>query len=366
MTDQTPSYQPQQLEEKWQTFWLEQKLFQQTEVQKTEDQKTKSQKTKDQKDKLYLLFAFAYPSGSGLHVGHVESKTALDILARHGRMNGKKVFFPVGWDAFGLPAENYAIKTGVHPEKTTTKAIDTFRRQLQRIGISYDWANEIATCHPDYYQWTQWLFLQLYEAGLAFRDTGKVNWCPSCQTVLANEQVVEGLCERCDSEVSQKQMKQWYFKITDYKDELIEGLEEVDWPEPTKKQQLNWIGKKKGAEISFELAEGELANSELAESKLVLKCFTTRPDTIFGATFIVISPEKFDEFDLLAKVPAAKKEAVASYVEQAFKKTEEERQVGEKTKLESKPAWRRSIQLMAKRFRFMWLITFWAVTALVW
>ena len=203
-------------------------------------------------EKLYLLFAFAYPSGSGLHVGHVESNTALDILARYHRMQGKHVFFPVGWDAFGLPAENYAIKTGVPPVKTTNQAIHTFRGQLKRLGISYDWENEIATCHPEYYKWTQWLFLQLYNKGLAYKVPGKVNWCPSCVTVLANEQVVNGECERCGTEVIQKDLEQWFFKITEYKDELISGLEQVDWPEPTKKQQqLNWIGKKEGAKIQF-------------------------------------------------------------------------------------------------------------------
>lgn len=229
------------IEEKWQQVWEKNKFFLQTETQKVADIK----------QKMYLLFAFAYPSGSGLHVGHVESKTALDILARYHRMNGKSVFFPVGWDAFGLPAENYAIKTGVPPVETTKNAIHTFRRQLKRIGISYDWANEIATCHPGYYKWTQWLFLQLYHQGLAYQGQGMVNWCPSCQTVLANEQVVDGECERCDTEVTQKDMKQWFFKITDYKEELISGLDQLDWPEPTKQQQLNWIGKKTGAVIDF-------------------------------------------------------------------------------------------------------------------
>ncbi|MBU2542943.1 class I tRNA ligase family protein [Patescibacteria group bacterium] len=234
-------YDHTKIEEKWQQYWEENKFF----------LKTQNQEIKNIKDKMYLLFAFAYPSGQGLHVGHVESKTALDILARYYRMNGKNVFFPVGFDAFGLPAENYAIQTGVPPVKTTKNAINTFRRQIKRLGISYDFANELATCHPGYYKWTQWLFLQLYKAGLAYQDTGMVNWCPSCQTVLANEQVVDGVCERCDTQVMQKEMEQWFFKITDYKDELIAGLDQVDWPAPTKAQQLNWIGKKDGAEVDF-------------------------------------------------------------------------------------------------------------------
>ncbi len=304
------------VEPKWQKVWEELALFQRTEGK---------DRAAAELDPLYLLFAFAYPSGSGLHVGHVESKTALDILARYYRMNGKDVFFPVGWDAFGLPAENYAIKTGIPPVETTKSAIDTFREQIKRLAISYDWANEIATNHPGYYKWTQWLFLELFKQGLAYQDVAMVNWCPSCQTVLANEQVVNGLCERCDSEVIQKEMKQWFFKITEYKDELIEGLSSVDWPEATKQQQLNWIGKKEGAVVEFPVVGTEL----------VVDCFTTRLDTIFGATFLVISPEKFGKMELDQVVKAQSPEQanpVAEYIKKAFKKTEEERQVGEKDK----------------------------------
>ncbi len=264
-------YNPAEVEPKWQEKWEEKKLFQQSE----------KQEAVTSENKKYLLFAFAYPSGSGLHVGHVESKTALDILSRFYRMNGKKVFFPVGWDAFGLPAENYAIKTGVPPAVTTKNAIDTFRRQIKRLAISYDWENEIATSHPEYYRWTQWLFLQLYNKGLAYRGLGMVNWCPTDQTVLANEQVVNGKCERCGTQVIQKDLEQWYFKITDYAEELISGLEKVDWPRPTKEQQLHWIGKKKGINISYQVNG--------IEDEII--CFTTRPDTNFGATFIVLAPE---------------------------------------------------------------------------
>lgn len=302
-------YNHQRIEEKWAKVWDEGKLFQDT-------------AHGDIKDKMYLLFAFAYPSGSGLHVGHVESKTALDILARYYRMNDKDVFFPVGWDAFGLPAENYAIKTGTPPEKTTKKAIETFGRQLRRIGISYDWENELATCEPTYYKWTQWIFLQLFNKGLAYQATGKVNWCPSCQTVLANEQVVDGLCERCDSEVIQKDMKQWYFKITEYKDQLIDDLEQVDWPEPTKQQQINWIGRSEGVEIDFSFAD--------FDEKVT--CFTTRIDTIGGVTFLVLSPEKFEQMDLIDSLPEKNKDAVQDYVKSSFNKTEEERKIGEKDK----------------------------------
>lgn len=274
--------------------------------------------------KQYLLFAFPYPSGSGLHVGHVESMTALDIVARFCRMQGKEVFFPIGWDAFGLPAENYAIKTGIHPSETTSKAIETFKRQIKSIGVSYDWDNELSTCDPDYYHWTQWLFLELYEKGLAYQKEGKVNWCPSCQTVLANEQVVEGKCERCEHQVIQKDLKQWYFKITDYKDELIEGLDEVDWPEATKQQQLNWIGRKEGINIEYQV--------EGVSAQQVITCFTTRPDTNFGATFIVLAPEH--EFAQKVARGEIKPDrdgdatclAVKAYVEKSARKTELERQ----------------------------------------
>ncbi len=278
--------------------------------------------SQSKKDKVYLLFAFAYPSGSGLHVGHAEGKVALDILARYYRAQGKDVFFPVGWDAFGLPAENYAIKTGVHPRETTHKAIETFKGQIKLLNISYDWDTELATCEPDYYQHTQWLFLQLYKKGLAYQKDGSVNWCPSCQTVLANEQVINGECERCESVVEQKQMKQWYFKITQYQDELISGLEQVDWPEATKRQQLDWIGRQEGAIVKF----------EIRNTKIEIECFTTRVDTIYGVTFLVISPEKFEEMGLLNQVIGSRREAVESYLDQAKKKTEEERKIGEKDK----------------------------------
>jgi leucyl-tRNA synthetase len=294
-------YDPTTTEKKWQSLWEEQQLFQQT-----EDQPGISEA-----DKEYLLFAFAYPSGSGLHVGHVESKTALDILARYHRMNGKKVFFPVGWDAFGLPAENYAIKTGIPPAQTTKDAIHTFRRQIKRLAISYDWANEISTSHPGYYQWTQWLFLQLYKKGLAYRGTGMVNWCPSDETVLANEQVVNGHCERCGTKVIQKELEQWYFKITEYAEELISGLQKVDWPKPTKEQQLHWIGKSAGINITY----------QIARLKETVTCFTTTPVN-FGATFIVLSPEH----PLVAKITTKEqKPAVKKYLAQIKERSEFER-----------------------------------------
>lgn len=331
-------------EPKWQAVWQSNRLFLQTERQDpplSRDDNTSEKQPADastapvvartaspiaDQEKMYLLFAFAYPSGAGLHVGHVESKTALDILARYYRMNNKKVYFPVGWDAFGLPAENYAVKTGVPPAVTTKKAIDTFRRQIQRIGISYDWANEIATSHPGYYKWTQWLFIQLFNKGLAYRGNGMVNWCPSCQTVLANEQVVNGECERCGTKVVQKQMEQWFFKITKYQDELISGLDEVDWPHATKQQQLNWIGKKSGITIAY----------PVKDTDQTIECFTTRPDTNFGSTFVVIAPEhefaqKIARGELVARGESTQ-EAVRLYIDQSMRKTELERQTEGKKK----------------------------------
>lgn len=302
-------YDPIAIEEKWLRSWEENQLFQGT-------------AGKSFAEKFYALFAFAYPSGSGLHVGHVESKTALDIMVRYLRMTGKDVFFPVGWDAFGLPAENYAIKTGIHPAQTTKDAIMTFRRQIKRVGISYDWETELATCHPGYYKWTQWIFVQLFKAGLAYRDKGWVNWCPSCKTVLANEQVVNGECERCGSKVVQKELEQWKFKITHYQDELLSGLDQVDWPKATKEQQINWIGKSEGVQVTW----------SIVGSQKTLQTFTTRLDTVFGVTFVVISPEKFKEHGLLELVGDDQRQTVLNYLDQSFHKTEEQRRIGEKDK----------------------------------
>lgn len=309
-------YDPKTIEEKWLATWEESKLF----------QDTAKHLSQSEKEKFYALFAFAYPSGSGLHVGHVESKTALDILVRYLRMNGKDVFFPVGWDAFGLPAENYAIKTGIHPSVTTKEAIKTFRRQIKRLGISYDWDAELATCHPEYYKWTQWIFTKLFKAGLAYRDKGWVNWCPQDKTVLANEQVINGECERCGSPVVQKELEQWKFRISSYQDELLSGLDQVDWPKATKEQQINWIGRSEGAEVRFKIKGKEEIDDAF------LACFTTRLDTIHGVTFIVISPEKFKEYGLIDLVEGKHKNSVTAYLDASFHKTEEQRRVGEKVK----------------------------------
>lgn len=235
-------YDHKKVEEKWQNYWEENDLH-------------KTPENPDPDNAEYVLDMFPYPSGSGLHVGHVEGYTGTDVYSRFCRMQGKDVLHPMGWDAFGLPAENYAIETGTYPRERTSEAIDNFTDQIKNLGLSYDWDREINTSTPEYYQWTQWLFSQLFEAGLAEKKPAAVNWCPGCQTVLANEQIIDGQCDRCDSEVTQKEMDQWFFNITDYADDLLDDLEGLDWPESTKESQRNWIGKKEGARFQFSLNE---------------------------------------------------------------------------------------------------------------
>ncbi|RCX12324.1 leucyl-tRNA synthetase [Anaerobacterium chartisolvens] len=270
--------------------------------------------------KLYCLEMFSYPSGANLHVGHWYNYGPSDSWARMKRMQGYEVFQPMGFDAFGLPAENYAIKTGIHPQDSTLKNIETMERQLSEMGATFDWDYELKTCTPDYYKWTQWLFLKLYESGLAYRKNAPVNWCPKCKTVLANEQVVEGSCERCSTEVTKRDLTQWFFKITAYAEELIEKLNGLDWPEKTKKIQINWIGKSEGAEIEFKLADCDIS----------FKVFTTRADTLYGVTYVVLAPEN-PIVDVIT-TPECKK-AVEEYKEMAKKQTEIERMstVREKT-----------------------------------
>ena len=262
--------------------------------------------------KFYCLDMFPYPSGAGLHVGHPEGYTASDILTRYKRMNGYDVLHPMGWDAFGLPAENYAIATGIHPKITTQKNIDNFRRQIKSIGLCYDWSREIDTTDPNYYKWTQWIFLQLFKKGLAYESTVPINWCPSCKTGLANEEVFNGKCERCGHEIERKALRQWILKITDYAEQLLEGLNELDWPESTLTMQKNWIGKSNGANVVFKLDGHDET----------LTVFTTRPDTLFGATYMVVSPEH----PLLNKiVTPAQQAAVTAYQKEAAKKSDLER-----------------------------------------
>ncbi len=269
------------------------------------------------KPKFYALDMFPYPSGAGLHVGHCEGYTATDIITRWKRMAGFNVLHPMGWDAFGLPAENYAIKTGVHPRLTTEKAVANFRRQIDAVGFAYDWEREVNTTDPGYVKWTQWIFLQLYKKGLAYEGTIPINWCPSCKTGLANEEVSGGRCERCGSQVERKDMRQWLLRITAYADRLLEDLVEVDWPESTAAMQRNWIGRSEGAEVIFSAADagGKATADEI-------KVFTTRPDTLFGATYVVLAPEH----PLVAKVTTpAQAAAVAAYQNQARMKSDLER-----------------------------------------
>ncbi|MBI1930954.1 MAG: leucine--tRNA ligase [Ignavibacteriales bacterium] len=261
-------YPYQEIEKNWQKFWEDNKIF------KTD--------LSDLEKKLYTLVMFIYPSGSKTHIGHWYNYAPTDSWARFKKLRGFNVFEPMGYDAFGLPAENYAIKTGVHPQDSTLQNISDIREQLKTMGCMYDWDAELMTCVPEYYKWNQWLFLKLYENGLAYRKKAPVNWCPSCQTVLANEQVQnDGTCERCGTNVEQKNLTQWFFKITNYADELLDGLDKIDWPEKTKIMQRNWIGKSIGAEIKIKVDKYD-------EEFIV---FTTRPDTLFGATYMVLSPE---------------------------------------------------------------------------
>lgn len=294
-------------EKKWEDKWEEEKIY-------------STPKEVNKENKFYVLPQLPYPSGAGLHVGHAEVYTACDIYSRFKRMKGKKVLQVIGWDSFGLPAENYAIKSNIHPKITTNKAIENFKYQIKRMGVSLDWEGSVGSHEPSYYKWTQWFFLLMLERGLAYKKKQRVNWCDSCKTVLANEQVVNGICERCHTEVIQKEMDQWFLKITDYADRLIDDLEKVDWPEESVQRQRDWIGRSQGAMMEFEV-EG---------SKKKLKVFTTRPDTVYGATFMVIAPEH--ELIKEIKDKIGNYDEVAKYVKQASFKTELERQQQEKDK----------------------------------
>ncbi|PCF38569.1 leucine--tRNA ligase [Staphylococcus delphini] len=292
------SYNHQEVEKKWQTYWLENKTF------KTED--NIGQK------KFYALDMFPYPSGAGLHVGHPEGYTATDILSRYKRMQGYNVLHPMGWDAFGLPAEQYALDTGNDPAEFTKRNIQTFKRQIQELGFSYDWDREVSTTDPEYYKWTQWIFIQLYKKGLAYIDEIPVNWCEALGTVLSNEEVVDGVSERGGYPVVRRPMKQWVLKITEYADRLLEDLDTLDWPESIKDMQRNWIGRSEGAKVNFKVENIDTP----------IEVFTTRPDTIYGATFLVLSPEHA----LVNRITTPQQyEKVKHYQDEAAKKSDLER-----------------------------------------
>jgi len=299
-------YSFSEIEAKWQKYWKEHNTF-----RVEEDESFPKEK------RAYVLDMFPYPSGDGLHVGHPEGYTATDIYVRFLRMNGFNVLHPMGFDSFGLPAENYAIKTGTHPKITTEKNIANFERQINSLGFSYDWQRKITTSSPQYYKWTQYLFLKLYEKGLAYQKEAAINWCPSCMTGLANEEVKDGKCERCSSKIEKKNIRQWFLKITAYAKRLLEDLEELDWPASIKDMQKNWIGQSEGAELDFRV---KLENGALC--KECVRVFTTRIDTIYGVTYIVLSPEHH----LLPSITASKYEKdVKEYVGLAKNKTELER-----------------------------------------
>ncbi len=286
------------IEKKWQKVWADGKVF--------------AAENGSDKEKFYALVEFPYPSGAGLHVGHPRPYTAMDTIARKKRMEGKNVLFPIGFDAFGLPTENFAIKNHVHPAIVTRQNIENFTRQLHMLGYSFDWDRVIDTTDPSYYKWTQWIFLQLYKNGLAYKATMPVNWCTSCKCVLANEEVVEGVCERCGSPVVRKEKSQWMLKITKYAQKLLDGLENVNYIERVKTQQRNWIGRSTGAEVDFETSEGHK-----------LRIYTTRPDTLFGATYMVIAPEHAYVKEWADKI--TNYDAVEAYVAEAARKSDFER-----------------------------------------
>ena len=258
------SYNHKSIESKWQKFWLENQTF-------------KSEDVSSSKPKYYVLDMFPYPSGAGLHVGHALGYVATDIVARYKRMKGFNVLHPMGWDAFGLPAEQYAIKTGTHPKITTQQNVENFKKQINSLGFSYDWSREINTTDPGYYKWTQWIFMQLFNKGLAFEQEVAVNWCPELKAVLANEEVVNGKSDIGGHPVIRLPMKQWILKITDYAESLLDGLDDLDWPENIKELQKNWIGRSEGVELGFEI-DG---------SNDLINVYTTRPDTLFGASYMV-------------------------------------------------------------------------------
>ena len=299
-------YPFESIEPKWQKFWEENKTF-----KAVEDEKYPKEK------RMYVLDMFPYPSAAGLHVGHPEGYTATDIYCRYLRMNGYNVLHPMGFDSFGLPAENYAIKTGTHPKTTTNANIEHFTKQIKSLGFSYDWDRCVSTCEPDYYKWTQWIFIQLYKKGLAYEAQTPINWCPSCMTGLANEEVKEGKCERCGSQVTHKTIRQWILKITEYADRLDKDLEGLDWPESVKAMQHNWIGKSTGAEVTFTVADKD---GKPTDKNLTV--YTTRCDTLFGATYMVVSPEH-QIIDSITTPEQA--DAVKKYQEDAAKKSDLER-----------------------------------------
>ncbi|MCD5384315.1 MAG: class I tRNA ligase family protein, partial [Candidatus Pacebacteria bacterium] len=300
-------YDHKAVEQKWRDAWDNANVY-----RTTED---------SDKEKFYILDMFPYPSGEGLHVGHPKGFIATDIISRYKKMKGFNVLHPMGWDAFGLPAEQHALKNKEHPKINTDKNIARYKEQLENISLNYDWSREISTTDPDFYKWTQWTFIQMFKKGLVFESNEPINWCPSCKTGLANEDLEDGKCERCDTEIEKKPIRQWVIKITDYADRLLADIDKLDWQESIKESQRNWIGKSEGAEIDF----------VVKDSDEKIKVFTTRPDTLFGATYMVLAPEHPLVTNLVVEPPSLEnKDEVEKYVETASKKSHIER--GDMTK----------------------------------
>ncbi|HEY4500541.1 MAG TPA: class I tRNA ligase family protein, partial [Candidatus Paceibacterota bacterium] len=297
-------YDHKQIEKKWQEEWAKSRIYE------ADD--------KSQKKKFYPLVEFPFPSGSGLHTGHIRSYTAMDVVARKHRMQGENVLYPIGWDAFGLPTENYAIQTGKQPKLVTRENTDNFRKQLKSLGLSFDWSREINTTDPEYFKWTQWIFLKMYERGLAYKAKSVINWCPKDKIGLANEEVVNGKCDRCGSTVEKREKEQWMLAITKYADRLYDDLDTVDYLERIKTQQRNWIGRSEGAELDF-------AVKGTAEK---IKVFTTRPDTLFGVTYVVLAPEH----ELVSKLKLKNEREIRAYIKSAKKKNDIERTDAKKEK----------------------------------
>ena len=302
----TKKYNFKEIEKKWQKVWEDKKLFD-VKIDKT-------------KKKFFALIEFPYPSGAGLHVGHPRSFTAMDIISRKRRMQGYNVLFPIGFDAFGLPTERYAIKNNIHPAVATKQNVENFTKQLKSLGFSFNWSGVINTTDPEYYKWTQWMFIQMYKAGLAYKGEETISWCPECKIGISNEELENGHCERCGSEVQKKKKSAWILKMQSYSDRLIDGLKDLDFPESVKKMQIDWIGKSVGAEIDF----------ALTDTSEKLKVFTTRPDTIFGATYMVIAPEH----PLIEKLSSNIKnmDEIVEYKNKALKKSDFERSQLQKDK----------------------------------
>ncbi|MGB9706939.1 MAG: leucine--tRNA ligase, partial [Microgenomates group bacterium] len=342
------NYHPSEIEPKWQKIWEKNRLFWEVEEGKPK--------------KFYALVEFPYPSGEGLHMGHAFTMTIMDVLARKKRMEGANVLYPMGWDAFGLPTENYAIRTGIHPAVATAKNTARFHQQMKRLGFSYTWSREINTTDPAYYRWTQWIFLQFFKHGLAYKAQMPVGWCPGCKIILANEEIVNGRCERCGAEAERRMQKQWLLRITAYADRLIDDLKLVDYPDFVKEAQINWIGRTQGIIIDYPVVDEKGRPCPEVEK---VSCYTTRPDTNFGATFVVIAPEHPILASLVNskfQIPKSQISEIENYIKMSKKKSEMERTALEKEKTGVFTGWYALNRLTGRRMP-IWVADFVVLTA---